>query len=276
MKYALCNELYGTLDVHRVIDRASELGYDGLELAPFTLADDLLSYPAGRQRELAEHARDRGVEIMGYHWLLRAPEGLHLLPQDAKVRQATLDLLRKLIELGANTGGRILTLGSPKQRSFPEGDDLASASERVRELLSALTPELEEAGLLLSFEPLEYEYTNLLTSTAEARALADSMGSPAYGITLDTHFLRWEREQRGVGLKEALSIAGGRLAHIHVQDDNRRAPGMGGDDFGPLVSALGSIGWDGWMSMETFVSEDPGEAEEIAARGIEFMRRHFG
>ncbi|NIS74994.1 MAG: hypothetical protein GTO08_06885, partial [Deltaproteobacteria bacterium] len=53
MRFALCNELYGTYDIYTVIDRAAELGYHGIELAPFTLTQDVQGYPVEEQKKLA-------------------------------------------------------------------------------------------------------------------------------------------------------------------------------------------------------------------------------
>ena len=135
-----------------------------------------------------------------------------------------------------------------------------------------MVPDLETGGLVLALEPLETQYTNLVTSTREARDIADSVGSSAVGITLDTHFLRWEQEVRGLSIREAFEIAGGCLAHLHIQDDNRRAPGMGGWDFAPFLAAVGEIGWKGYLSLETFMAETLEEAEQVARRGIEYFR----
>ena len=272
MRFALCNELYGMLSVGEVITRAAALGYDGLELAPFTLCDDLWAYPVSAQREIARIASGCGVELMGLHWLLRGQEGLGVTSGDPATRRRTADFLRKLLEVASNTGARILTLGSPAQRSFVSPDTHGHAAERFTDLLRPLLADFESAGVVLSVEPLETEYTNFITSTAEARALADSLGSRAVGITLDTHFLRWEAAAGGVDIPAAFALAGDRLEHVHIQDDNRRAPSMGAWDFTELFATLRHIGWDGYVSLETFVAEDLGEADAIARRGIDFLQ----
>ena len=273
--FAFCNELYGMLSPYEVVDKAAGLGYKGLELAPFTLSEDIMSYPEREQKLLASYARDRGVELMGMHWLLRSPLQLHLTAKNLLIRKRTYDFFLKIFEIAANTGARMLTLGSPKQRSYDADEDYRTARDRAVELFSKLVPVLEAEGLVLSLEPLETEYTNFITRTAEAVALAEMVGSKSIGVTLDTHFLRWETETFATNIADVFRIAGARLTHLHIQDDNRKAPGMGSCDFSELITAVAEIDWDRYLSIETFISKDKSEAEEIARLGIEFLKKNF-
>src|SRR5436853_478014 len=78
MRYAICNETFGGWDHARVCRFVAGLGYTGLELAPFTLAERITDVPAGRRRELRLQAEDSGLEIIGLHWLLAKTTGLML------------------------------------------------------------------------------------------------------------------------------------------------------------------------------------------------------
>ena len=52
----------------------------------------------------------------------------------------------------------------------------------------------------------------------------------------------------------------GLVAHIQLNDPNRRAPGQGEMAFGPVLAALRHGGWDGWVAVEPFdyVPDGPG------------------
>jgi sugar phosphate isomerase/epimerase len=263
------------LDPYAIVDRTAELGYQGLELAPFTLSEDLLTYPAREQRALSLYAQDRGVELLGLHWLLRSPSGLHIASNNRDTRKRTVDFFFKVLEIATNTGAKVLTLGSPKQRSFENSVCRKEAVKRAVDFLSLFVPALESEEMILSLEPLETEFTNFLNRTEEAVELAETIGSRSIGITLDTHFLRWEKQIHGTSIRDAFRIAGKRLVHLHIQDDNRKAPGMGRDDFSEFIAAVNEIGWNRYISMETFICEVEAEAEEIARQGIGFLNRHF-
>src|SRR5688572_6061869 len=100
---------------------AAALGYDGLEVAPFTLAEDPMRLGDAQAVQLRKTAQDHGLHIFGLHWLLVAPTGLSIVSADAAVRDRTVTVMRRLIELCALMGGSYLVHGSPKQRSVPPG-----------------------------------------------------------------------------------------------------------------------------------------------------------
>src|SRR4051812_24186557 len=130
MKYAICNETFDGWDHARVCGRVAELGYTGLEVAPFTLAPRITDVSAARRTELRKQAEEAGVRIIGLHWLLAKTEGFHLTAADPATRKRTGEYLAELARAAADLGGDILVLGSPFQRNLPagvtkeQGDDL--------------------------------------------------------------------------------------------------------------------------------------------------------
>ena len=90
MKFAICNEQFEGWAFDRVCQFVRQAGYDGLELAPFTLAGvDHRRFPPTRAPSCRQQAADAGVEILGLHWLLAKTEGFHLTSPDAEVRRRT-------------------------------------------------------------------------------------------------------------------------------------------------------------------------------------------
>lgn len=275
MKFGICNEMFVNRQVCKVIEHVAELGFHGVELAPFTLTDDLESFPVGEQKKIARCAETNGIEIIGLHWLFVKPEGLHLTTPDDSVRRRTQDFFRKLIEIAVNTSGKILTLGSPDQRSFGENETQKVAVQRTVEFFQELAPELEASNITVALEPLELEHTNFMTRTVEVCEIVDAIGSKAIGITLDTHFLRWEYAEYGTSFASAFKLAGPRLVHLHIQDDNFLAPGTGNADFSEYIDAMRQIGWKAFISVETLGVKEEGQGEKIAADSIAFLRKNF-
>lgn len=100
---------------------ASGLGYDGVEIAPFTLAESVEELSASDRVELRRNAEKCGVEVVGLHWLLASPPGLHISHPDESVREPTAAYLRELVGCCADLGGNVMVFGSPKQRNvLPE------------------------------------------------------------------------------------------------------------------------------------------------------------
>src|SRR6187200_3245868 len=86
MKFAICHELFENWDWERQCRFISEVGYTGIELAPFTLAPRITDVSAEQRRTLRQQAADHGLQIMGLHRLLAKTEGLHVTTRDAATR----------------------------------------------------------------------------------------------------------------------------------------------------------------------------------------------
>src|SRR5206468_6440569 len=91
MKFAICNELFEGWPWEKVCDFVRGLGYTGLEVAPFTLADSAEQVSPQRRLELRRAAETRGVEVMGVHWLRGWPTGTCISHTDAAVCCPTAD-----------------------------------------------------------------------------------------------------------------------------------------------------------------------------------------
>ena len=121
MKLGICNELFVNWPWEKICDFASGIGYRGIEVAPFTLADRAESITAQRRAALRESAESRGLEIIGLHWLLMKPPGLSITHPDAGIRTETARYFVELVGLCADLGGKVMVIGSPKQRNLLPG-----------------------------------------------------------------------------------------------------------------------------------------------------------
>src|SRR6266852_6378749 len=89
MRYAICNETFEGWDHARVCRLVADLGYQGLELAPFTLAPRITDVSPEQRRTIFRQADEYGLAIIGLHWLLAKTEGLQITSPDAGVRERT-------------------------------------------------------------------------------------------------------------------------------------------------------------------------------------------
>jgi sugar phosphate isomerase/epimerase len=97
MKISICNELFQGWSIERVFDYAAQLGYDGVEISPFTLADSVLDVSPKRREAIRHAAEKSGVKIVGLHWLLVKPEGLYVNHPDEIIRIRTQEYIEALI-----------------------------------------------------------------------------------------------------------------------------------------------------------------------------------
>ncbi|WP_439607410.1 sugar phosphate isomerase/epimerase family protein [Hydrogenophaga sp.] len=273
MKLALCNEVLLPLPLAAQCEAAARMGYDALEIAPFTLADDPTTLDETTARELRATALAHGLKVSSLHWLLVKPEGLSLVTDDAAVRRRTLDLLRRLIDFAAACGASVLVHGSPKQRSPAPGQSVLGATVRLESALAELAPHAADAGVTYCLEPLAPFETPVINTVAEAAAMVDRIGSPAIRTMLDVSAAS-HSEHEPVHEVLLRFLASGHIAHVQVNDKNRRGPGQGETRQRPVLQVLKDMNYDGWVAVEPFeyLPDGPGCAEISAHHVREIWR----
>jgi len=248
MKLAICNETYRDWEWDRAFRHAAATGYQGLEIAPFTLCDEQGNLDTSRAGELRQAARTAGLQIIGFHWLLAFTSGLHLTSPSAAVRQDTAAHLIRLAELCGELGGQVMVFGSPQQRNRQPGvaqdEAVLFADDVVRQVL----PALEINDVVLAMEPLGPEETDFLNTAAETIEFCQRFQSPHLKLLLDVKAMSTEAQP----IPEIIEASRDWLVHFHANDPNRRGPGMGDVPYTPILSKLSEIGYGGWVSVEVF------------------------
>jgi D-psicose/D-tagatose/L-ribulose 3-epimerase len=237
MKFALCNEVLQPLPFPQQCRLAAALGYDGLEVAPFTLAADPMELTDAEIEGFRRTAQDHGLEIFGLHWLLVAPAGLSIVDADAALRQRTKQVMVRLVELCEALGGSYLVHGSPKQRSVPQGSSREEAWERARECLSGAAAAAARCGVTYCLEPLSPRETDLFNTVEESARMVAEIGVPALRTMIDCS-AAGQAETLPVHELMAQWMPRGVIGHVQVNDPNRRGPGQGDLKFGPILDVL--------------------------------------
>jgi len=271
MKLALCNEVLAHLPLERQCELAAALGYDGLEIAPFTLGDAPHRLAASEIARVRKTVESFGLAVTGLHWLLVAPPGLSVTDPDARIRTRTRDVVAQLIALCAELGGNVLVHGSPKQRGIAPGEDHATALARLRDFLAAAARVAEAHGVVYCIEPLGRAETALVNTVAEAAALVREIGRSSLRTMIDTSAAGATETQSVPELIDEW-LPTGVIGHVQVNDPNRRAPGQGAMRFAPIFAALQRNGYDRTVAVEPFdyVPDGAGAAAFAAGylRGI--------
>jgi sugar phosphate isomerase/epimerase len=269
MRIALCNEVIAPMPFPRQCEYAAKLGYDGLEVAPYTLSDEPHRLGAAQIAAARSAAQDAGVAVTGLHWLLLKPAGLSISTRDEAVRKKTIDVMRAFIDQCAELGGRYLVHGSPHQRRIDAGDSRPAALARAQESFAAVVEHAAKARVVYCIEPLASDQTPLINTLEEAARIVEAIDSP---------FIRTMLDCSAAGRMESAPLPAlvdqwlprGMIAHVQVNDRNRRGPGQGEQRFAPLLAALVRHGYAGDVAVEPFdyVPDGPG----AAARAIGYIR----
>ena len=266
MKFATCNEYFENWPIEDVFSYAAEIGYDGVEIAPFTLADTVEDIPADRRRAIRRAAAEAGVEIVGLHWLLISPEGLYVNHVDDEIRHRTRDYFKALIQCCGDLGGEVMIIGSPKQRNVQDGWDYQETWNRTKQVFEDCLPLAEQCSVYLCIEPLSSDQTNFIDSAAEACKMVAEIDHPNFQTMVDTKAAAAEDKPH----VDVIAEAGKAMRHVHVNDPNLRGPGFGDLEFAAILRALKDRQYEGYVSVEVFdFKPDP---QTIAARSIGYLR----
>lgn len=263
----LCNEVIRDLAFPRQCALARSLGYDGLELAPFTLGPQphrLTDAEIGSFRAIAD---GEGIAIRGLHWLLAAPQGLSITTTDEAVFAKTLDFGRRLIDLCQGLGGDYLVHGSPGQRQLDAGAELAGRRNGIG-YFAAMAEAAAAAKLTYYIEPLARRDTGFVNSIGEALDIISDIGSPALATMLDCYAAHSNGEDAVALLRQHLPNKA--IGHVHFNDPNKGGPGDGDLDFKPIIDVLYALDYSGSIAIEPFIYEPDGPT--CAARSIAYTR----
>jgi sugar phosphate isomerase/epimerase len=272
MEFALCNEMFGERSFADTFSTIRKLGYTGVEIAPFTFAPweepfDVRHVSAERIVRTRTMAEDAGLEIIGLHWLLAKTDGYYLTSPDPTVRRRTSEYLSALAEVCADLGGKIMVLGSPKQRNLLPGVAYDDAEAYAVEVLHGAVATCARHGVTIAVEPLGPAEGDFIPNAKAGIRIVEQVDSPYCKLHLDVKAMSSE----GRPIADVIRDSREWLVHFHANDANLLGPGMGDVDFGPIFAALKEINYDGWVSVEVFKYEP--SPDEIARESIENMQR---
>ncbi len=269
-RYAMCNESMAELSWTEQCRIIGDAGYQGVEIASFTLVKEGLHEigPAGR-KEMVSVMRDSGLECVGLHWLLAPPpKGLHLTTPDVTVRRRTVAYLDELINFCGDLDGSYMIFGSPRQRNA-KGITVEEAKKYFAEGLASVADHAQRRGVKILIEPLGKRTTDVVNTMAEATELAQRVNHPAIEGMFDFNNTPDETEPFDVLIRKHFK----RIRHVHVQEQGGKHLGTGTavNDYVKAFQVLKDLRYDKWVSLEVF-DFDPG-GEVIAQESMAILKQ---
>lgn len=227
---------------------AAEAGFDLVEVP--MLAGDPDDYAAmGRQLDALSLARGCTA--------ISRPEA-DPTSADKELRRAGLDHLDWILDCAEALGAE--TVGGPFHAPigvFTGAGPTADEWQRGAEAHHAMAEKAAARGMRLALEPLNRFETHFLNTAAQARAYADLVDHPAFGIMYDTFHAHIEEKDQVA----AVHTVGDKIHVLHVSENDRSIPGTGQVAFEPILKAVRAVGFDGPVVVEAFGAGVP----ELAA-----------
>ena len=271
--------------LEKVVERLSELGFDGIELCGFKPHLHPDDYPTKESRQgVVSLLKDHNLEPVGiaadFSPAVPAAEGV-------AAQTAYLDNFKKNIEL-------CVDVGIPKIRvdtaEGPPAEITREYEKKFGNIVAAWQKAAQIAqdagsGLIWEFEP-----GFIFNKPSEITRMVKEVGHPNFTILLDTCHAHMVADQgakqpppketlRG-GAVELIGRLKGKIGHIHLIDSDNslhdnmtstHAPfGQGVLDFDTLMPAIMAAGYDSeWWSVDLCFWP---EAWEVTEAGLAFVR----
>jgi len=270
MKFGICNEIFKNWPWEKIVSYISSIGYNGVEIAPFTFAPTVKQISYDERKKIKAAAKKNNLEIIGLHWLLLSPPGLSITSKDKLIREETIRYLKELIIFCADLEGKIMVFGSPKQRNVSPTSSREEAWNYAKECFMEILPLAGEKGVIIALEPLSRKETNLINTLEEALKMIEEINDENFKLTLDVKAMCDEQKT----IPEIISSSRGYLVHFHANDINLLGPGFGEIDYLPIKKALQEINYSGYLSVEVF-DFTTYSSEIIAERSIRYLEEIF-
>lgn len=267
MKFSICNEIFKDWKLEDTFAYAGKVGYQAVEIAPFTIADSVTEISASHREGIRKSAARAKVEIAGIHWVLVKPEGMYMNHKDEAIRNKTAQYFVDLVDFCGDIGGEVMVVGSPKQRNVMEGVTPEQARNWALTTFLRAVKRAEERNVIICVEPLSPVETNFINTAADALKFTTQIPSRNFKIILDVKAMCSESTPIPQIIKESWP----HFLHFHANDKNLKGPGFGDVDFKPIFAALKEVGYQRYVSVEVFNFDEGPEA--IATRSIEYMKK---
>jgi len=255
-----------------LFSRIKDYGFDGVE---FFLSPDEPADICSIKRTLDGFGLDRTMCSV-------LPREANLVSADASVRTRGVQYLTRCLERTAEFGAKLICgpiyagLGvmTGSRRTDQEWEwavqGLRRAASRGKEL-----------GVTLCLEPLNRFETYFLNTLHDASKLVHDVGASNVRIHFDTFHSNIEEQQAA----KALRAVARDLGHVHISENDRGIPGSGHVDWRGVLSVLQEVGYEGWLTIESFAEPEPELAaaaaiwrdlapsgDELARQGLSFIK----
>ncbi|MBO3808016.1 MAG: sugar phosphate isomerase/epimerase [Candidatus Brockarchaeota archaeon] len=269
MKISICNEVFSGRDVTEILPQVKRFGYDGIEIAPFTIASNIEKISMEKRREVWRKALENSIEVVGAHWVLVCDRNVNLFNDTGEVNREAVEYLAKVIEFTCDIGGRIVVFGSPKQRNIPSKQVFQRAWDSAVSAFREIGDFANEKTITFCIEPLSKDQTNFINSVSEAVKFIAEVDHENIRLILDVRSMCDEKRS----FEDIIKEGGTYLKHFHANDCNGYIPGSGSANFKEIIQGLFETNYSGFLSVEVFdFKPDP---ETIAIKSIENLKRFF-
>ena len=233
-----------------VLEAIAEAGYDGVDL---DAEPDRI--PLEKFNQVKDLATSLGLKIpalIGAWALWHAGEERDLASPDDSVRAVGVDYAKKCVDLAATFDEPPMfeIVPCPAQSEYPRTKIPYNVlREGFLDSTRQIAQHAAERGVKIAIEPVNrFEaYAGFMNTIPEVMDVIETLGMENIYALADFFHVNMEDGP----ITDTLRRAGDRLAHIHLADSNRQAPGTGHIDFLDVIRTLNDIGFSGYLALDS-------------------------
>jgi len=246
-----------TGDLKEIIQKVSNLGYDGIEL--FVKRPGEINVKLLRQWLNSNKIRISAIAAVAAF----VEEGLSLSDPDKNIRKKHIEIIKRQIEL-ASYFNAVVPIGLVRGR-IKEGFSYEETEEWFAESLIECEKVAKNFNVIMTLEPLNRYETNFINTLDEGIKFIKKIRLQNVKILADIFHMNIEE----VSISKAIIKAKNYIFHVHFADSNRCAPGDGHLNFREIVSSLVRINYNGFVAMEMLPKPD---SLTVANRAISYLK----
>jgi sugar phosphate isomerase/epimerase len=269
-RHSTCNEAFKDWTFRDACRAIRKAGYTGIEIAPFTLAENPAQIDWEQRAEYRRIMSDEGLTFVGLHWIMVSPKGLHVTTPDVALRARSWTHIHHLIDLCADLGpAGVMVFGSPFQRGTTGGLSREEATRNFIDGLADVAPHCQAQGVTILVEALPSDQCDVVQSLNEAAGIVREIDSPGIRTMFDVHNAINETEPHDVLVDRYFDI----IRHVHVNELDGKHCSRGNYDFKPVLRTLQRRNYSGWVSLEAFDFSFP--PEQIVTESLDHLRKEI-
>ncbi len=221
------------------LEKIKAAGFDGVEIPLFEGED--------AHFEMLRKELDR--QGLACSTVTVSSEEASPISPDAKVREAAVEHLKKVINHSAILGADVLCgpyhqpLGVFSGEGATE-DERARAADVHRQAADAA----QKVDLRLGIESLNRFECYFLNTLGDAAEYVRRVGHPAFGTMYDTFHANIEEKDPIAAFSDNVK----EIFHVHISENDRGTPGRGHVPWLETFKAIQSSSYDGWLTIEAF------------------------
>jgi sugar phosphate isomerase/epimerase len=240
------------------LKKASELGYDGVEISLRDTKE--INYSWLKKNLLKLNLKVYGIATGQTYY----NDGFSLYNSQSDKRDKAIQRMKEHIDL-ANKLGSIVIIGGIRgklETDLPIEQQLNSGKEAIREIAEYAY----HHQVTLVLEAINRYETNIFNTLLQIKDFIEELKFPNFKILADTFHMNLEE----VSYRQALLEVKDHIGYIHFADSNRWAPGWGHIDFREIINVLKEINFRGPIGIEVLPLPEDLKA---AQQGIVFLKK---